>query len=314
MWDLETLRYLNNQAYLANLKMINGELVNSTSSPNRDPVFPLSLLAHKLIVGPPSVAALLDAFENADYAAEFLNLIRDLLPAYERDIMSQIGSSERIQRFCHFFNAEYFPLEDYMAMAYEDFELGDFLHHMPVQLMGFSYDDYYQTGDYRDGFILLLALLECPYYDHEERLPLLDKVKQLVGPRLLAMIPDEGWSHEYVAEMFNTSEHPGVAAFANWIWQDTGYMQLDANYTEYGPEMWSTSLVAELTEQWPRVVELQNQMSEAYNWLEEDLAHNYEIILNILNNEVVAPTPIEQMSLPLDEEGQVIKEEVKTHG
>lgn len=313
MWDLDTLRYLNNQAYLANQKMINGQLDAPARPTNREPIFPLSLLAAKLITGPPSVAALLDLLGNADYVSEFLNLIREFIPDRERDIMSQITTSERIERFCHFFGNQYFPLEDVYGYAFDDFSLGDFLHHIPVQLMGFSYDDYSQFSDYRDSFVLLLSLVESPFVDNE-RIPILERVKEILNKGIVSLIPENGWSLEYIRKKFEGSQYQGVVAFANWIHQDTGCWQLDANYTEYGEELWSHHVVNGLTEQWPRVVEFQNQMQKMYEWLEEDMEGNFKILLDNLRGVVEPPPPKEQLPFPLDEEGQIIKEEVKAHG
>ncbi|MBA7516793.1 hypothetical protein ES705_08841 [subsurface metagenome] len=270
----------------------------------------VALLAAKLIVGPPSIVRLVDLLEASDSVAEFLSLVRELLPDHEADIMAAVDDSYRIERFCHYFSNQYFPLADEYS-GFDDFTIGDFIQHIPVSLMGFSWDDYEQFNDFRGGFVLLLSMVESPW-DNDERVPILERVKELVGKSLVELIPPDGWSLDDIHRMFEGSEYEGVVAFADWIHSTTGYLQLDANYTEYGPEMWSLELVTDLTSQWPMVIDLQEKMNHMYEWLEEDMHHNFEKLLSImLGIECVSP-PVakEQMSFPLDDDGQVIREEV----
>ncbi len=322
MWDLDTLRYLNEQAYLSSLKMVNRGVEstetqpstepqpNTETQPRPEPVFPLALLAAKLIVGPPSMVRLIDLLEASDSVAEFLSLVRELLPDHEVAIMAAADEGQRIQRFCHYFNNQYFPLEDNYTGYTDDFSLMDFLHHIPVPLMGFSWDDYAQFNDFRDSFVLLLSMVESPY-NNDERLPMLERVKEIVGKSLAELIPPDGWSLDDMHRMFEGSKYEGVVAFADWIHGNTGCMQLDANYSEYGPEMWSRELVNGLTSEWPTVVDLQDKMQNMYVWLEEDMHHNFGKLLEIMLGIEVLPPPVakEQMPFPLDNDGQVIREE-----
>lgn len=306
MWDLDTLRHLNEQAYLSSLKMVNKGAESTETQPRPEPVFPLALLAGKLIVGPQSIVRLIDLLEASDSVAEFLSLVRGFLPEHEVDIMAAVDDGYRIERFCHYFNNRYFPLED-VESFYDD--IADFIHHIPVPLMGFSWDDYEGFNGYRDSFVLLLSMVESPYVT-DERVPILERVKEIVGKSLVELIPPDGWSLDDIHRMFEGSKYEGVVAFADWIHSNTGYMQLDANYSEYGPEMWSRELVNGLTEQWPMVVDLQEKMSRTYIWLEEDMHHNFEKLLSIMLGIECVSVPKEQMPFPLDEEGQVKRQEV----
>ncbi|MBA7593772.1 hypothetical protein ES703_00705 [subsurface metagenome] len=321
MWDLDTLRHLNEQAYLSSLKMVNGEIggtttptkpeSGTTTPPKSGPVYPLALLASKLIVGPPALIRLIDIIEASDSVAEFLSLVRELLPDYEVDIMAAADDSYRIERFCHYFSNQYFPLEE--QPGYDDLTISDFIRYIPVSLMGYSWEDQEMFNDFREGFVLLLSMVESPF-DNDERLPILERVKELVGKSLVELIPPNGWELNDIHRMFDGSVYEGVVAFADWIHSRTGCMQLDANYAEYGPEMWSTELVNILTGQWPTVVDLQDKMQRMYVWLEEDLYHNFEILLAIMMGREIVSVPKEQMSFPLDDGGQVIREEVIENG
>jgi len=296
--------------------MVNGEIGGTTtptkpeSGTTSEPVYPLALLASKLIVGPPALIRLIDIIEASDSVAEFLNLVRELLPDHEVDIMAAAADSYRIERFCYYFGHQYFPLEEEYS-HFEDFTISDFLQHIPVSLMGFSWDDYEQFNDFRDSFVLLLSMVESPY-DNDERLPILERVKEIVGKGLVELIPHEGWSLDDIHRMFEGSQYEGVIAFADWIHSNTGCMQLDANYAEYGPEMWSTELVNALTGQWPIVVDLQNKMQSMYVWLEEDIYHNFQKLLNTMLGREEVSVPKEQMPFPLDDKGQIIRKEVKS--
>jgi len=312
MWDLETIRWLNNQAHYSSLRMGNAGLDSETTTPVSEPVFPLAVLAYKLIIGPPALVPLIDLLENSDSIVYFLELVREYLPDHEDEIMAQADTEDRIRRFCHYFDDRYFPLSD-SALMYDD--IRDFIGYMPVDLMGFTGEDYEEFNSFRDGFVLLLSMVESPY-DVNERVPILERVKELVGKRLVELIPLEGWSLENIHRMLDGTEYEGCASFADWVYGCTGCMQLDANYTEYGPEMWDIGLVNRLTEEWPTVIELQDKMTDMYDWLEEDMYHNFQKLLAVIldREEEFPQIPKEQIPLPLDADGQISRKEVIENG
>lgn len=314
MWDLETIHLMEQEAHLSFLRkqqMVNGE-VGQTAEPGPEPVFPLAILASKLITGPPALSRLIDLLADSDSIAYFLEIVREYLPRYEADIMMGTDDSYRIRRFCHYFSNEYFPLMD-MDSYYDDFTLADFTHHIPVDLLGFSSEDYESFNSFRDGFILSLSLVESPY-DPGERVPILERVKELVGKTLVELIPPEGWTLQQIHEMLDGSKYEGCAAFADWVHGCTDCMQMNANYEDYGPEGWSREIVDGLTEQWPMVQDLQGKMDHMFQWLEEDIYHNFEELLARMNDTEYIPVPKEQIPFPLDDDGQVIIEEVIASG
>ncbi|MBA7470419.1 hypothetical protein ES707_05705 [subsurface metagenome] len=313
MWDLDTLRWLNERACLSAQKLVNEKIGQpSEASPPPEPVFPLSILAAKLVVGPPLLSRLIDLLENSESVREFIELVREFLPEHEGEIMSQVDDGDRISRFCSHFNNRYFPLQD-TADAFDDLTLGDFMQNIPVQLMGFAYDDYEEFNSFRDGFILMLSLVESPFSD-TSRVPILERVKELVGKELMALIPPEGWSLEDIHRMLDETKFGGCVAFADWTWSNTGFMLLDANYADYGPESWSVELVGNLTQQWPGVVDYQDKMHRMFDWLEEDMHHNFERLLSAMLGTEYEEVPKEQIPFPLDEDGQVIRKEVTLSG
>lgn len=304
MFDEAVLRYLNERATNSALAMVN-EGINSTAPPpmRKEPAYPLADLAQKLLVGPPSLVRLIDILEGSDSVVEFLQLVREFLPNHEADIMAAVSDSYRIERFCHYFDNQYFPLDVDVGFI-DDFTLGDFTHQIPVRLMGWSMDDYASFDSFRDGLVLLLSMMESPYdssYD-DERIPILEKVKTLVGKELVELIPPDGWSEEDIHRVFDETEYKGVAVFCDWLNQNTGCWQLDANYSEYEMEMWSTRCVDGLTQQWPQVIDLQEQMFKIQEWLEEDMHYNFKKLLEfMLGREVITfRPPKEQIPLALE--------------
>jgi len=316
MWDLDTLHAMNERAVAeahqraverANLK------TSESPKPQPQPVFPLSILAGLLITGPPSINHLINLLENSESITEFLELVRDYVPEYENEIMGA-DLDDRIIVFQHYFEQRYFPLSDNLELR--EYEIGDFVREIPVDLMGFSYDDYHEFNDYRSGYVLILSLVESPYIDDVEggRVPILEEAANLVGKHILELIPREGWPLEDLHKMLDKTEYSGVATFADWIHANTGCWVLDATYEEYSGEPWHRDTVEVLTEQWPKVVSIQKKIQETIAWLEEDTRNNFTELLACILNRKDLIVPKEQLALPLDENAQVIRKEVTADG
>ncbi|KKN86990.1 hypothetical protein LCGC14_0262590 [marine sediment metagenome] len=308
MYDLETLQRENALAVQSAHRMVHGRNKAPDEETIDQPVFPLAILASVLTVGPPSLARLADAILNSDAIHDFLMLVREYLPQYEAEIMAGGGDFDRIKRFKRYFEPLYFEMSA-LAEAYDEFTLEDFCMQIPVELYGFAGDDLEYFADFRDGYTLLLALFENPCLE-DERVPILEHAKDLVGAELLKLIPKDGFSLDDIHEKLDGTEHEGCIAFADWMWQNTGCLQLDANYHEYGAEEWSRQVVDMLTEERWRVDDLQGKMLQAYQWLEANPPHNFKILLDLMNGTEPEKIAKEQIPLPLDKEGQVITKEV----
>ncbi|GAJ13349.1 unnamed protein product, partial [marine sediment metagenome] len=114
MFDLDTLRQMNEQAHREAVERAN-ENSQGAARTAYSPVFPLSILARRLVVGPPSLRHLIDLIENSEAVASFLELVREYLPEHETFIMDQ-DEDGRIREFAHYFNERYFPLSDNLEM------------------------------------------------------------------------------------------------------------------------------------------------------------------------------------------------------
>ena len=169
-----------------------------------------------------------------------------------------------------------------------------------------------EFNDFREGYILMLALVESPYVDDGEggRIPILERVKELVGKELVEMIPPEGWSPEDLHRMLDDSDFAGAAVFADWVTCDTGCWMLDTTYMDYEGEQWDRAIVDQLAREWPRVVELQDKITTMTEWLEEDIHHRFRALLAHMLDRKDMNIPKEQLPFPLDVSGQIIVKEV----
>ena len=313
MFDLDTLHAMNEQAHLEAVERAKQAPVR------KPPVWPLSILARRLLIGPPSLAHLLDLFANSEAVKAFVELVREFLPEQEAEIMAQ-DLDGRIQKFSDYFNQRYFPLAD---RAFDELSLEEFVSFIPVDLMGFSYDDYHQFEDFRPGYILLLSLAIYPYwdgYDSKEemqacsrgllmkpvggRVPIIEEAGRLVGAELAALIPPNGWNAEDLHKMTDGTNFEGCGEFADWICSCTECWQLDATYDGYEEEMWKRDVVEGLTEQWPRVRQIQEKIMHLTDWLEDDPRTNFRELMTFLLSRKDMIVPKEQLPLPLDEKGQ----------
>ena len=312
MLDLDMIRYVNEQAHLAAVEraQYGGQPADGVA---HSPVFPLALLARHLIVGPPSLSHLIDLIENSDIVADFIDLIREFLPDHEAFIMAQ-DEEGRIREFAYYFSQQYFPLSD--SLGFPELTLSDFMSQIPIDLMGFSYEDFHEFQDFREGYILMLSLVESPWVEDGDggHLPIRERVAELVGRDMVELIPPEGWSNADLHRMLDETNYKGIAAFADWVNSETGCWLLDATYDNYEGEEWSRRVVDGLTIQWPQVVAIQDDIQNISAWLEEDLPRNFAVVLALLQDDKPFIVPKEQLAFSLDENGEVIEKEVTLEG
>ena len=315
MWDLEALRYLNEQAHLRAVALANEDRSPSMQVAEKTkavikppPVFPLSILARKLLGGPPSLAYYIELLEQGENYMGFLGLVREYLPEHEVNIMAE-DLNDRAQKFMHFFSNEFFPLCEDMV---DEFTIGDLLYRIPTQPMGFSYESWHQFTDFREGYILALSLLEAPWdgTDEEEeegtmpgvRVPILDAVSNLVGKGLATLIPGNGWSEEDLRRMTDGTEFEGLGDFAAWVKGTTGLYHLDVQgeSIETGQSMeWSREQVDDLTYDWRMSSEILDNIHRLALLLEQESERTFRKLLGLLLDKQDLVIPKEQLPLPL---------------
>jgi len=319
MHDLEVLRYLNEQAHFRAIALANEDRTRQVSVAGEikvvepPPIFPLSILARKLIGGPPSLGYFIELLEQSETFKDFLDLVRTHLPEREFEIMAE-DLNLRACKFSHYFSEQFFPLRD--DAFSEDFTVGDLLAGIPVQLLGFSYESYHSFTDFRKGYILVLSLIEAPWgedplgFDDEDdedgmqgsRVPIIEEVGNLVGEGLERLLPDKGWSPGELHEMTDGTEFEGCGDFADWVWGITGCAILDTQgeYSEMGEQIdWSREEVEGLTDDWKQSRYILEKIHRVALLLEQDTESNFRKLLSLLLDKPDIIIPKEQLPLPL---------------
>ena len=284
MWAEITLNLINEEAVREyDRKVKEGKI----QVRDRNAVFPLSILCRKMCKGPPLLSHLIDAFEGNEFVQEFIDLVRELLPDKEVEIMAE-SVDKRPGKFCAIFSKRYFPIAD---DRYYD-NLGDLVRSMPINLQGMTEEDYHNFADLRPGLIMMLSLIHSPYeFDEEEikaysrglmrasdKVPILDKTGTLNQDiDLLKKIPKHGWSNTEIRTMVkDTPLFWGLSDYADWINHETEWDLLN-----YGGEdafitiPWSLDTVKSLTIEWPRIEAFWKRIEDMASWLEKDPQGHY---------------------------------------
>ncbi len=236
--------------------------------------------------GIPSLSVLIAELAGVEDYAEFRRLIKEFLPEREQDIIHESTPAEQIARFASYFEDRYFPLEDIFKLSdIEGYE--DITHHIPLIVMGVSWDDYHDiASDFRPGIQLMTYEVENPY-DEEGgiNVSLAEACEEHVPRSLLQRVPETRLSPEEVHRLLNDTPYEGLALWADRICCSSNNFFLDTDY-EYlwnsVPPEWDMETVEALTRDWLQAMELENRLNDFVTWLEEDLPGHFEELLNFI--------------------------------
>jgi hypothetical protein len=246
---------------------------------------PLTILARKLLRGPPSLSYLTSWFESDKGFLRFLDLVREYVPEYEREILAEAITEGRITAFVSHFSDRYFPLEEGLE-EYQHLTTG-----IPVIVQGMSYEDYHEMpGYWREGYCLMTYLLESPW-ENEARIALGEECAEQVPAELLQQVPSGGFSLTAVPELTRGSTYEALGHWANILCHCTGNFFLDTDYEDLGygyPLEWDRQTVEELTRQWQQAERIQQMVLELAQWLEDDPSQHFEEIINFLEERMNA--------------------------
>jgi len=248
---------------------------------------PLLTLAHKLrSLGPPSLAILFARFESVEDYKDFVALVREYLPEREQEILRQPDPSVQIVTFVSHFTDRYFPLEEGFCDMVEGYE--EFLYHIPVVVMGVSYDDYHEIPEsYRDGLQLMTYLLEDPYEGSEggARVALAEACLKHVPADLLHRVPGEGLSVDDAHQLLDNTPYAAVANWGDVLTANTGNFFLDTDY-EYLCNMemfeWDRETVDYLIHHWQLADLAYAIVYKLAEWLEEDPPNRFREVLDFI--------------------------------
>ncbi len=321
MYDLETLRRLNEEACLAAAALASGNKPPSVQAEEKTkdigppPVFPLSVLARRLMGGPPSLAYFIELLEQSETFEGFRDLVREYLSEHEVNIMAE-DLDRRAGRFGQLFSQKYFPLHDNTLS--DEFSMGYLLSGIPFQPLGFSYEGYHAFMDFRQGYILALALVECPWGegdplglsdDEEEaggipgpRIPILEAVSGIVGEGLVRLLPASGWSAADLHEMTDDTEFDGLGLFADWVNGNTGSIHLDTmgeSLEMEGLPEWDADTVDQMTNDWHQATEILDKIHSVALLLEQEPERTFRRLVALLTDNRDLIIPKEQLPLPI---------------
>ncbi len=122
------------------------------------------------------------------------------------------------------------------------------------------------------------------------RVPLIDKVRQLVGKELAYSIPTDGWDPEWLHLVTDGTKYAGLGEFADWACSQTGCTVLDCSYADCsyiegaGEPLfqWTRRNVEILTEEWPRLKKTREAIDRIVAWMEQDQDRNFGELLHFL--------------------------------
>ena len=136
------------------------------------------------------------------------------------------------------------------------------------------------------------------------RIPLLDKVQNIVGAETVRKIPKHGWEPEDLHKMTDGTRFEGVGDLADWACGNTGCTLLDCSYEdcqyiEGNAEpifKWTKRNVDILASEWPKVQEIHARIDKMAQWLEQDQANHFWELVNFLMSCKVKPTYKDRMN------------------
>ncbi len=254
---------------------------------------------------PPSLTAMLEAFDSAEYITEFVQLVDQFLPKRKEQILRQPDATNRCQAFVNFFQQDYHvELAEYDLFdeAYQQLLSG-----VPIILEGLNFSDYEEFSErYSPEWTCMAALVSYPYWVGEgkdgasERIHVMEAAARLTSENTVNRIPAAGFKPEELHKKLDKTKYEGLACFADWLHADTGVWKLDVNY-EDNPEgpYWDEDTVEELVRQEKIKLDIQKKVTELEVWLHEDLRSRFAELVNAI---VGKPVPKEQLNLPMEEE------------
>lgn len=244
---------------------------------------PLTALATKLRVGPPSIQHLIALLDQGEFIQEFVRLIEEFLPEHKQTILS-LGHFERMASFSELFGQKYFPLDDFDEQDYSSLSMG-----IPIQRGGLTFDEFHEVDSFHTGMQLLMALVQYPYWGEDDggvamRVPLLELCAGHAGKATVKLIPPTGWTPEDLHTLLDGTRFEVVGGYADWIWHQTDLAFLDLTYEDEGMNgiPWSRENVEDLTRQHGLARQLMADIDRLIIWLEESPKNNFAELVGFI--------------------------------
>ena len=245
---------------------------------------PFLTLAQRLLARRiPSLSSLVAQISDAESYAQFVNMVKMLLPEREKDILNQPTPASQIARFATYFEDRYFPLED--PLKWGDMEsYGDLVYRIPVVVLGLSYDDYHEMPDYRPGAQLMTYLIESPWDDGIE-VSLAEACREHVPDELAERAGRITLSPGEAHRLLDNTRYRPLALWADRLHLSTGNFFLDNDYEMLWNSMppdWTKENVEGLTREWKQAELHEEETGDFMAWLEGDLAGRFEEVVSFI--------------------------------
>jgi hypothetical protein len=122
------------------------------------------------------------------------------------------------------------------------------------------------------------------------KVPLLDKLQNLVGSALANRVPRAGWQPDQLHKLTDGTKYEGCGEFADYACGITGCEVLDVAYDgveyvegENEPYFrWGDYNVNQLTKQWSKVEAIRAKIDHIVEWLEENAEVHFQELLEFL--------------------------------
>lgn len=231
---------------------------------------------------PLSIRQLMSMLDTSYGIHEMRRLIREYIPDYEQEILS---ATDPLGAFKRRWEDNCFGLYDMMWDANE-YEMFDSF--IPVELMGFGYEDYHEMpSSWKDEFTALFSLYECPIED-EARIPLLEKAAEIIGPKLIARIPENGYGITELRRWLNGTDYEPVALIGEWLWGRTDNFFWDYSHwsddgTVYEGTWDNPDEIQGLIDDWGPAMEIRDKINNFLDWVSEDIKSRMESILTAID-------------------------------
>lgn len=247
---------------------------------------PLTQLANLLLRrAPPSLAGLLHLIVPDEGYLEFLNIVRNLVPDYQGEILGAGSPGLQIVLFAARFREQYFPIPMLEDGYYDDFGYYDLAHGLPLWSLGMGWDDWHELPDSRLGHRLLMCLVESPWFqDGGARIALMESCLEHVPAEIMRRVPADGYNPVLLHEWLDDGQYSAVAVNADMAWHETGSIFLDMDEEEWNFATWDLETVVDLTQQWQRADNLTDQVVELEEWLEADPPVRFGQLLDYIDS------------------------------
>jgi len=279
MFDLDTIVAMNDRAHQEFLERARQE--RKAKSANS----PLLALADKLSARRiPSLSSLVAQIAQAEDHAAFVEMVKAYLPERVREVLDEPTPASQIAEFASRFEDRYFPLDSVFREG-EVESYGDLTYHIPVVVMGFSYEDYHEVPDWRDGALLLTYLVESPWEGEDINVSMGEACAEHVPAPLVERAGKVQLSPGEAHRLLDGTKYEPLASWADRLHYCTNNFFLDTDYemlmNSTLPD-WTPENVKELTKLWKQAEVHENKTGEFMDWVEEDLPGHFEELVTFI--------------------------------